>query len=217
MDLDKKNHFKDLLKIQKELNESAIESMIGEDVTQNVRSSFGELSSFDNHPADVGTEVFMAEHALGLKAMHEGSLKDVDEAFNRIDKDQYGICTECSKTIDEERLEILPETKLCIDCARDRDVEIQDSLEAIRHRPPGLNDVLTTSGGIKSVRDPLEGRDGGDDILNDLMKFGSAQSPSEQGNFKDFNEFYNTQMSEDGIVEDVDKISNEQYTAQLPD
>lgn len=216
MDVNKKNHFTDLLNRQKELNEIALEYMDGIDGKDNFRESLGELSSFDNHPADIGTEVFMVEHAMGLKAMHEEGIKKVEDAISRINKDNYGVCKNCDKEIDEERLEIVPETSLCIECAREEDLNIESAREAIKHRPPGYNDVVSEFG-TKPVKDPLEDKDRGKDILTDLMKFGSAESPSEEGNFKDFNEFYNTKTSEDGIVEDVDKISNEEYIAGIPD
>ena len=39
-------------------------------------------------------------------------------AQSRVDEGTYGICTQCGKSIQSERLAILPATKLCIRCAR---------------------------------------------------------------------------------------------------
>jgi RNA polymerase-binding transcription factor DksA len=216
MDTLRKEHFKKLLDIQKEKEEIAIEHMNNDSLNISAKITTGELSSYDNHPADIGTEVFMVEHAMGLKAMHEDSIKKVEDAIKRLDSEEFGICKECNLKIDEERLEILPEAKLCINCARKEDENTKLMMTAIKSRKPG-HDEITTSYGTKPIKDPLSHNDGGKDILNELMKFGSAEVPSEEGNYKDFNEFYNTKMSEDGIVEDVDKISNEDYIAQLPD
>jgi RNA polymerase-binding transcription factor DksA len=45
-------------------------------------------------------------------------LKLITEALNRIDDDQYGLCTCCEKQIDPKRLTILPYTNTCIHCAQ---------------------------------------------------------------------------------------------------
>lgn len=40
------------------------------------------------------------------------------DALDRLDEDQFGRCEQCGAKIDPERLEILPHTTLCVDCAR---------------------------------------------------------------------------------------------------
>ncbi|MFL7792285.1 MAG: TraR/DksA C4-type zinc finger protein [Anaerolineae bacterium] len=36
-----------------------------------------------------------------------------------MDKGTYGICERCGKPIHPDRLAVLPETRLCIECARE--------------------------------------------------------------------------------------------------
>ncbi|WP_223670896.1 TraR/DksA family transcriptional regulator [Kangiella shandongensis] len=43
-------------------------------------------------------------------------LKAVRRALKRIDSDDYGFCLGCGENIDDKRLEIAPETELCLDC-----------------------------------------------------------------------------------------------------
>lgn len=212
MDGKKKQHFKELLKQQKEMEVCAVENIDNMSMNISGNISTGELSSYDNHPADVATEVFQVEHARGLKAVHEDSINKIDEAMNRLDGEGFGICKDCGASIDEERLEILPDTKLCITCAREKDHLINEAREAIRSRPHEDN----AGSNVKRVRERFERQDAGTDIFIELIKFGSAESPSEEGNFKDFNDFYNTKMNEDGIVDEMDKYSNEDYKSQLP-
>ena len=48
-------------------------------------------------------------------------LLDVNRALDRIEEGTYGICTNCGKPIQPERLEALPWAELCIDCQRKED------------------------------------------------------------------------------------------------
>ena len=41
----------------------------------------------------------------------------VNEALFRLENDNYLLCSKCGEAIGEARLEALPYTDLCIDCA----------------------------------------------------------------------------------------------------
>ncbi|WP_133914323.1 TraR/DksA family transcriptional regulator [Streptomyces sp. NBC_00582] len=45
-------------------------------------------------------------------------LKEIDEAFARVDDSSYGTCQGCAKPVPAERLEILPYTRYCVACQR---------------------------------------------------------------------------------------------------
>jgi RNA polymerase-binding protein DksA len=53
--------------------------------------------------------------ALDDEARH--TLQLIDQAIDRIERDEYGICLSCGNPIAPERLKALPYTALCIDCA----------------------------------------------------------------------------------------------------
>ncbi|MGI0116847.1 TraR/DksA family transcriptional regulator [Zooshikella sp. RANM57] len=53
--------------------------------------------------------------ALGHEAVQE--LRQVKQAIQRIEEDEYGICERCGQTIPEARLEVMPYTARCIRCA----------------------------------------------------------------------------------------------------
>ena len=55
------------------------------------------------------------EDAIGIEA--EQSLRAVRLALGRLDAGLYGICEGCGADIDPGRLEVLPETVLCVKCA----------------------------------------------------------------------------------------------------
>ncbi|MDQ4143918.1 MAG: TraR/DksA C4-type zinc finger protein [Actinomycetota bacterium] len=74
-----------------------------------------ELSTYDQHPADQGTETFEQEKALSILEQHQTDLAEVERAFKRFDEGTYGKCEACGKDIPEERLEARPATRFCLD------------------------------------------------------------------------------------------------------
>ena len=44
-------------------------------------------------------------------------LKKVDHALDRIEQGEYGICETCGKSIPIERLDVLPYSTQCVECA----------------------------------------------------------------------------------------------------
>lgn len=85
------------------------------------RYASGELSSYDNHIGDIGTDVFMQDMQNSLTTHEKGKLGQVESALTKIDNGTYGVCDICKNQIDEDRLDILPETGLCSHCAKEHD------------------------------------------------------------------------------------------------
>lgn len=77
----------------------------------------GELSSYDNHPGDQGTELFERQKEMTLDKHLKDNLLEVEDALKAMEEGSYGICAECGKEIPFERLEVMPTTKWCIDHA----------------------------------------------------------------------------------------------------
>jgi len=61
-------------------------------------------------------EVQEYENLLSLEHNLELKLKAVDLAIEKIEKGGYGKCEECKKGIEEKRLLVYPEARLCIKC-----------------------------------------------------------------------------------------------------
>ena len=59
-----------------------------------------------------GDEVL--EH-MGLSAQQE--LRMIEAALHRIDEGEYGFCTKCGAPIGDARLDVLPYTPFCRNCA----------------------------------------------------------------------------------------------------
>ena len=67
------------------------------------RYSSGELSSYDNHPGDIGTEVYMNDMQNSLTDHQQYRLDKVNDALNKIDNDEFGYCERCHNKIESER------------------------------------------------------------------------------------------------------------------
>ncbi len=90
---------------------------------QTEQDSLSELSSVDQHQADMGTETFEREKDLSILEAIEAELADVEHALRRLDEGTYGTCEACGRPIDDERLEALPATRLCRDDQQRAEVE----------------------------------------------------------------------------------------------
>ena len=78
----------------------------------------GDLSSMPIHMADLGTDNYEQEFALGLMDGERKLLREIDFALERINNGTYGICTETGQPIAKARLEAQPWARYCIEYAR---------------------------------------------------------------------------------------------------
>ncbi|WLR51958.1 TraR/DksA C4-type zinc finger protein [Bacillus tianshenii] len=74
-----------------------------------------ELSSFDNHPADTGSELYRREREQAELETVEGELEQINEALERIEEGTYGKCVETGEDISFERLKAIPYAKRTIE------------------------------------------------------------------------------------------------------
>ena len=67
-----------------------------------------ELSDYDQHPADEGTELFEEERDEGIADKLEEELAAIERAERRVDEGTYGISVESGRPIPDARLEVIP-------------------------------------------------------------------------------------------------------------
>ncbi|HEX8151538.1 MAG TPA: TraR/DksA family transcriptional regulator [Thermoanaerobaculia bacterium] len=67
--------------------------------------------------ADKAASAYSKELNFSLSDAERNTLMQIDEAFVRIKNASYGVCTNCGATIGEKRLQAVPWTPFCIDCA----------------------------------------------------------------------------------------------------
>ena len=65
---------------------------------------------------DTVPDVLEHEMTLGRIRELERSLHSMEHALQRVWQESYGICEQCGAQIDPDRLEVVPETTLCVQC-----------------------------------------------------------------------------------------------------
>jgi DnaK suppressor protein len=100
-----------------------------ERLTESLEDSTGELTAFDQHPADLGTETHDRELDESLRQSLDAELDAVRSARTRLEKGEYGLCKTCGMEIPDERLEAMPATRYCVEHQAQR----EDELGATRH------------------------------------------------------------------------------------
>jgi len=80
------------------------------------KDASGDLSNFPIHLADAGSDTYEQDFSLEILEREDIELKDIDDAIERIENKTYGVCEECSKHINENRLKVIPYARFCINC-----------------------------------------------------------------------------------------------------
>ena len=75
-----------------------------------------ELSSYEDHPADLASETFEREKDLAIAESVASLLNQVNTALEKVDRATYGICDACGRPIKKARLQALPFATLCLEC-----------------------------------------------------------------------------------------------------
>ncbi|GAB6181080.1 TraR/DksA C4-type zinc finger protein [Desulfotomaculum defluvii] len=115
-----------------------IEGMNEGGMGESMSNSFGELSTYDNHPGDVGSEMFERGKDFALREDAMAIVGAIDDALDKMEAGKYGLCEVCNKEIAYERLEAVPYTTQCVDC-KSRDEHLPKS-----HERTAEEDVLDT-------------------------------------------------------------------------
>lgn len=129
-----------------------------------MRETVDELSAYDNHPADLGTELFEREREFALEEHQDKELEKVNFALSAIRKGIYGKCQVCGEEIPFERLEVLPSTLHCVNHSQ----ETSDR----NYRP--VREELLEPPMVYSFRHNLVDTQ---DSYEEVAKFGTSETP----------------------------------------
>jgi DnaK suppressor protein len=147
---------------------SSITSRVGEmadNMQEQARSGTSgkgtsELSNAPFHLGDMGTEEYLYDLNVTLLGNEQYIVNESRAALERLDNGTFGKCESCGRAIAAARLEAIPYTRYCVECAAKMDDELpQVNLDEGRPRTP--RDTLAPEGEMDEDRlhhvDPLEG------------------------------------------------------------
>lgn len=102
------NRRSDLLKKLKNDQETANELGSVADIAS------GELSAYDNHPADSATQLYEREKDLAFDKRFREELKDIEDALNKMERGIYGLDEKTGEKIPFARLKALPTARTTV-------------------------------------------------------------------------------------------------------
>jgi len=162
--------------------------------------SVGELSSYDNHPGDMGTELYERGKDIALNEHAERELEEINEALHAIEEGTYGICRVCSQDIAYERLQAIPTADTCKKHA--------DEDTFTRNRPVE-EEVFSPNINPDEVTDETQVGYDAEDAWQEVSRYGTSETPSDfYGDRDNYDEMYPNSDEDVGYVEDVERFSS---------
>ncbi len=113
-----REHFKQILLQKRRQILRNVNEFEDEALKKSRLDASGDLSSMPIHMADIGTDNYEQEFALGLMDSERKLLREIDDALGRIEKKSYGICEGTGKPIPKARLEAKPWARHNVEHAR---------------------------------------------------------------------------------------------------
>lgn len=191
-------------------------------LNESMRDNLNELSTIDNHPADIGSEMFEREKDIALNEHEELRLMRIEDALERIKHQQYGKCATCGAQINYERLEAIPETAYCKEHSPQAHLSLNRPIEETLLDPP--------FGRTSMDEHEYSGFDG-EDAWQIVESYGTSTSPAyaEQSEVTSYDDLTIEENEEfDGFVEPFESyvatdiygndryfFRNQQYTEHM--
>lgn len=151
------------------------------------QESVGELSNYDNHPADQGTELYEREKDLAFFRRDETEVEEIEKALERMDEGTYGRCEVCGQEIPRERLEALPTALRCVEHAEE---EIHDN------RPVEEDFLIPGKSGFTGQVEPDVEHDrlDAEETWESVERYGTSDTPSDTG--EEYEDLYGSKDKE---------------------
>lgn len=173
---------------------------------QNMHESTGELSTYDNHPADMGTELFDREMDMALSVHEEDQLEKINEALSNMETGTYGKCKVCNEDIAFERLQAIPYAATCKAHAEGQDIPDDRPVE---------EDYLSSASDESFRReDKRDGIRDYEDSFDEVARYGTSETPSDFTEDHDsYDELYRDDIRE-GFTEEYEQFTGNDITGQ---
>lgn len=155
-----------------------------------LRDATDELSTLDNHPADLATELYDREKDMALEVHSEDIVSQIKAALERIEIGTYGFCAKCHEEIPYDRLRAIPYTEFCIEHTEAR---------VLPNDRPIEEDII-----LPPVDNSFANREAGDELQDDedsfqiVAQYGNSDTPADfEGDFDHYNDLYNDEDGND--------------------
>jgi len=160
--------------------------------------SIEELSTYDQHPADVATEVFERSKDFALREDAMLKVQAIEHAVQRMENGIYGICEVCGEAIPLERLEAIPYTTQCVQCRAQ--IEEPDHRKNIR---PVEEDVLEPPFARTFNDDTDITAYDGEDAWQDVARWQEHSPHSGAGAYYGGGESANNEVSDTDLIDHI--------------
>lgn len=204
-----------LIQLRRQLEEEQrdIENRLNENehygLKTGMNDSVGELSGYDNHPADLGTEIYERGKDIALNEQSETSLTEIEAALKRMDEGTYGICIECGREIPYERLQAVPTAQYCVEHQPNDDVS---------NRRPAEEDVLAPPFEKHNFdKDDRETEFDAEDAWQAVEQYGTSNPPDFYREGENYNELGNEPDERRGAVADIEEVAVTDITGERND
>lgn len=163
------------------------------------KESVGELSNYDNHPGDMGTELFERQKDIALNEHAEIELEDINKALHAIAEGTYGICSVCGGDIPYDRLLAVPTADKCVEHAN------SDTFQ--NNRPIEEQVVSPNINPNERTEEEQVGYDA-EDAWQEVSRYGTSETTADFFGDKDqYDEMYpNEDLEEVGAPEEVENF-----------
>jgi RNA polymerase-binding transcription factor DksA len=106
------------------MSQTAIEEIVARLQVEldRAREELADVSDEAAHPPEAelggGSEGYATwQTSVVLRQHIEKRIEELEDALGRAERGLYGVCEDCGQPIGIDRLEVLPFTVFCIDCA----------------------------------------------------------------------------------------------------
>lgn len=170
---------------------------------QSAREALQELASYDNHPGDLGSEVFERSKDLALRDQLQRRLQAVRQALARVEAGTYGYCQRCGQPVEKGRLEALPETAWCLACR-----QVVEAARGHRRRPVEEEVIVPPFGGLygQGARPGEEAAYDGEDAWQEVARYGTSETVADVPGSREYPRVYSDWDEERGAVEAIDAL-----------
>ena len=183
--------------LRNELKGTLNQTIMDED-ERGLKDAVDELASYDNHPADLGTELFEREKDHAIEDHTANELEKVYDALKAIADGTYGNCIVCGTPIPYDRLKVVPYTLYCIDHTPNRTI-IDDR--------PAEEDLLEPASTNSFDRNQYPLINDGLDSFQEVARYGTSETPSDfVGYFEEYGSLYADLDDHEGFTEDIESF-----------